>query len=935
MSNENEMGIRAIQERLAELDDQRGTLEQELENLVSGEPSSDREPLSGTDRDPDGEIVNGVYLGERPESREEQIKVYRSVVAARTRDLPLRGFDPSVGTRRGTSALSLARLYVCLDTDLRASESAIAAALKGARRGQFEAFPPPPSPEQCIGGATEGTRPMRAMEAAILRRCQVLLGAPGTGKTTFVNYLANALAAGDEKRLAGWPAAERHYLPFLLSLRELAAWIGAYGRGQKAGAALIWGFLVHDLRERNLGFVTDVLREALEQGEILLLMDGFDEVPPEVLPVVRDSIQHCVNTYPNGRYIVTCRVSAYNLPQWRLPEKRFPRTGLVPFEDHQIDRFADAWYSEVSGGGHIAGVLAGERAERLKRAVRRSDLRSLASNPMLLTVMALLHTFRGELPEARARLYEEALHILLFHWEQGGDGSEARLTDLLREAGRDRADLILLFERLAFEVCPRAGQASAAGYDESHLYGGLGEQDLVAALRELHPQKHLDWAQDVADLIKLRAGLLVEVQPGAVCFLHRTFQEYLAGAYLAHFVDFPERVASLVENWTIWRDTILFAVGFLVHNQRETERPLALVERLCPPRTPENDHLWRGVWLAGDLLLEIGLGRTRDSERGSRLVDQVRHRLTALIELGALDARERAEAGDVLGRLGDARFDHTRYRLPAHFRGEREKSIGLVPIKPASLSMGSREGDPEAGSAELGSSARLSIDYRFWIARYPVTVAQFNAFLKAGGYEGEDWWTKRGWSWRRSHGREEPWGWDLQRAFANRPVVGVTWFEAVAYAGWLDAQLRRRTSHIPPDYRMRLPTEAEWERVARGAAGRRYAWGDEWDDGRANVAGVVDHACAVGMFPGGGTPSQAMDLTGNVWEWCLTRFKPYPYRADDGRNDPEAEGHRVLRGGSWLQDRRCARCSFRLESLPDGDGADIGFRLVLSRSEGS
>jgi len=135
---------------------------------------------------------------------------------------------------------------------------------------------------------------------------------------------------------------------------------------------------------------------------------------------------------------------------------------------------------------------------------------------------------------------------------------------------------------------------------------------------------------------------------------------------------------------------------------------------------------------------------------------------------------------------------------------------------------------------------------------------------------------------------------------------------------------------------VRLPTEAEWERAGRGRAGRIYAWGDEpWDEERANIERRIGHASPVGMYPRGATAqdmSGLHDLTGNVWEWTLSLYREYPYRDDDGRNDQEAEGPRVVRGGSWDGNQRDACCASRLRNGPDSFDADLGFRVVLSLS---
>ena len=169
--------------------------------------------------------------------------------------------------------------------------------------------------------------------------------------------------------------------------------------------------------------------------------------------------------------------------------------------------------------------------------------------------------------------------------------------------------------------------------------------------------------------------------------------------------------------------------------------------------------------------------------------------------------------------------------------------------------MGSRKGDKDVEEDELGNPPQLDIPYRYWIGRYPVTVGQFAAFVDAKGYDSEGLWTERGWAWR--HGewdstfkddwlrdwlkqrpaarRGQPMWWDEQRSFPSRPVVGVSWFEAVAYAEWLSARLAER-DQVPEGYRARLPTEAEWEKAARSGDGRRYPWGDQdWSEERANI----------------------------------------------------------------------------------------------------
>jgi formylglycine-generating enzyme required for sulfatase activity len=159
--------------------------------------------------------------------------------------------------------------------------------------------------------------------------------------------------------------------------------------------------------------------------------------------------------------------------------------------------------------------------------------------------------------------------------------------------------------------------------------------------------------------------------------------------------------------------------------------------------------------------------------------------------------------------------------------------------------------------------------------------------------------------------RDWPFWWgDPQWGAPSRPVVGVTWYEALAYCRWLEGQLRARgaVGWIPDGYALRLPTEAEWEKAARGTEALRWPWGNEWQEGRANTKGAgLQQTSAVGLFPSGASPYSVLDMAGNVWEWTLSRWGRrssapdygYPYQAGEGREALGGPDLRILRGGSW------------------------------------
>lgn len=201
----------------------------------------------------------------------------------------------------------------------------------------------------------------------------------------------------------------------------------------------------------------------------------------------------------------------------------------------------------------------------------------------------------------------------------------------------------------------------------------------------------------------------------------------------------------------------------------------------------------------------------------------------------------------------------------------------------------------------------------YHIGKYPVTALQYKSFLEATGHTPPKGLLDR-----------------LYLEFEEHPVVNVSWYDVAVYCLWLTEISGKR---------YRMPTEAEWEKASRGTEGRIYPWGNEWDKTKCNSAkSDIDETTPVGIYsPQGDSPYGCSDMAGNVWEWCSSLRKPYPYRDDDGREDLTAAGRRVLRGGAfkpipYLDCPHDMRCAYRFRCDPVGWGDSIGFRVALSPS---
>ena len=879
-----------------------------------------------------GNVQGGIHLHSAPAAATFSPALrdaYLRRVMEHCGTLSLTGIDPAAAGQRDT------------DPQLRLNAVYTALLTRSPRQEKVGDLKPRASKKRTV------EEPLRsALEQLNRQQRLVLQGDPGSGKSTFVNFVALCLAGEalkdeqanlrhltaplpdeegeDGKKRQPW--RHRALLPVPVVLRDFAA-TGLPERGE-ATAETLWTFIAQELKEACQAECVEWLRHELRERGGLLLLDGLDEVPEAERrrEQVKRAVEAFAQSFGNCRILVTSRTYAYQNQGWRL--QGFAEATLAPFSDGQIRRFVARWYELTADLGRLPKPDATGRAELLKRAIfNRPTLHELAQRPLLLTLMASLHAWRsGDLPDKREALYYETVDLLLNRWEQrlvrrDEQGRYHCIQPSLAEYLKtDKDQVRAVLEALAFEA--HRAQPELAGTAD------IAEKDLVYRLFDLrndpdaNPKRLVEYLRD-------RAGLLYPRGIGVYTFPHRSFQEYLAACYLTD-EDYPEQIADLTRDEpNRWREVALLAGAKAARGTAASLWQLA--DALCfrEPDDPAADlaDVW-GAQIAAQALIETA-NLAKVGSANQRKLARVQQWLVKLLRDERLPATERALAGNNLATLGDPRFDADHWHLPA------EPLFGFVEIPAGPFMMGSdKQRDEQAFDHELPQHEVNLPGY--YLARWPVTVAQFAAFVRASGHQPAD-----------------P---NCLKGIANHPVVEVNWHDAMTYSRWLNEQLRElarerlSTANSLPESERRfwqgladgslsvgLPSEAEWEKAARGGDGRIYPWGDPTDPQKANYADTgLGGTSAVGCFPGGVGPYGCEEMSGNVWEWTRSLFGDYPYpqegperQARENLNAPD-NVHRELRGSAFLYNAGYVRCACRIGSSPVSRFDDVGFRVVVS-----
>lgn len=729
-------------------------------------------------------------------------------------------------------------------------------------------------------------------------RHMALVGDPGSGKTTFLRYVAQNLArarlgdAGAAARL-GLDTGEEPPFPVFIKLEKLARFLTDHGDSDFPDEAPehFHRYLRHMLAGHHYGLPDAYLCDRVRDGGCFLLLDGLDEVPGQELRerLVRLIEKVVVAGKEANRHLITCRSRAYE-GQVQLRED-VTTFRLAPFQRAQVERFVEGWSRALFrvGAGDVDSPQAARAADCGNELLAAIDMNpsgaTFSASPLMLTVLAVVHWNRKRLPQQRAELYDAAVEYLL-------------------ESRRELSDYATPLRRECLQAV-----AMAMFEDREGVQRSMGRMDAAnAAVRVLGVERQA--ALEFLENEELYSGVLVSRTAGEVEFWHLTFQEYLAALELAQDDEGWSRLAAHLFD-DRWSEVVLLYAG-CVRRLRGGRAAGRLLQRVLNTGSDPITKA-RAVGMAARILNDIR-PYGGDPAQGTTYEDDLSETL-AIFEPGGQAVAEfvRVEVGEALGQAGDPRLT--------------EPAARRILIPGGSFWMGAQSKSPEAPGFDKEADddeapVRLVTVSAFTMGRFPVTVQEYRRFVDAGddGYLNPRLWDSSGWAWREKEQVETPGGWSDQLRHPNRPVTGVSWFEADAYCRWVHG---------------RLPTEAEWEWAARGAEARRFPWGPEKPTAdHANMMLNVGEPSPVGIYPLGATPEGVQDLAGNVFEWCADWFGQYDPDLGPHPKGPSYGTLRVLRGGSFNFVPLYLRASYRGSVPPGYRGADRGFRVVWSLAGG-
>jgi formylglycine-generating enzyme required for sulfatase activity len=765
----------------------------------------------------------------------------------------------------------------------------------------------------------------------------VITGGPGCGKTTVLQHIAYTLCRAlvderpelAEKKLglkSSQPIGEKLGadnqkekklslpLPIYVPLSLYDRYYKELPIGTKAEEKTLAAFISRYLIERQASFdLPEAFFQSLLRHDhaVILLLDGLDEVPGEKeRSRVRAAIEDLVKARERIRVMVTCRSAAYK--ERAAIGRGFSQIQVLPLKQSHLSDMVRHGYAAIHAGNPQKGKTDAEKLlQSIKKLEEQRQQRSgekfeaLVDSPLMVRLLLIVHYSERRLPEQRAELYEVAVMNMLYP-DYGMDNQVLEhIGGLIGGSEKKHRDLA---QFIAFHMHDR-------GKEQGREIAEDGLREIING-----NQNYVELCKDFIQLTRMR-GSLMEERFGMYRFIHLAFQEFLTARYLAEVIRREEKIVEFFQHNRVtnswWREVVLLTIGYLtIKSSATADTLLRHLAGLDKESATTMNALPPDIQVASAGLTWSAVSEW--PEAPASLKKEIPSRFLELFNDDKLfpNSKKRVEAGNFIGRFGDPRFCPDCWYLPD------DDLLGFIEIPSGDFLMGNN-GDKNATPQHV-----VFLD-RYFINRFLVTVAQFRTFVDDTGYSA-------------SHK-------NTLAALDNHPVRWIDWYDAMAYCKWLNKTLHQWSDLPLPfralfddEYRICLPSEAEWEKAARGTDGRYYTWGAGMPNSkRANYRmTAIDSTSPVGCFPDGASPYGLQDCLGNLWEWTRSLWgtswkKPdflYPYNPSDAQRETEDTMRnikRVLRGGDFKSDGYTLACSCRDWPNPGYGGKLRGFRIAL------
>lgn len=696
-------------------------------------------------------------------------------------------------------------------------------------------------------------------------------------------------------------------LPIFVPLNAYADYRKNQIANNDATTKTLASFVSYYLIEKQSGFdlPKKFFENILKDGKsVILLLDGLDEVADEKERVlVREAIETLVTGRSYIKVVTTCRSAAYK--DRTAIGKGFREIKVKALNFENISELIHLAYQCIFPG---AESTAQEKANDLILSIRSlEEQRSkniphlLVNSPLLVRMLLIVHHSERKLPQQRAELYAKASDAMLLPEYNIDENVNEQIGKMVGGSLQNHRELL---QYLAFNMHNR-------GFKDGRE---IEENDLRSILSK--KTEYLDIVDDFISLTRTR-GTLLEERLRIYRFLHLGFQEYLCARYIAENIRSDggiDGIISFIENGHVeeswWRESLLLVIGYLSTNNPSSAELLIrkMIMRAQVGKLPPNIAIAEAE-IAGSGLYEWVIANNSFKKEV----------MLNLLQLFKSDvfihaaSNIRITFGEMLGKLGDARFNDTFYHLLD------EEQFGFIYIPSSQCFIGCTENNIDENSS-------IAIP-EFYISKHPVTVAQFLDFIKDSNYRQYD------------H--------SIPDYSLNNPVTLVTWYDAIAYCKWLNKKLLS-SSKLPYGIRnfltsggeVCLPSEVEWEKTARERP-TDIALKNRQSIGFENIIPTQD-AFAVGCFHEYPNDLGIQDLNINVIEWTRSLWgcnsdKPdfrYPYKFDDGRENLKAGKTmlRVIRGVSGLTSlSQRDDCCNRRGLSPNLWDEYTGFRVVITK----